>query len=258
MERLWFNKGDQCVMEAALSGQQSSSPQFVEKFPRLLHTSKTGLVPERLNKRYIVLLKNNRHLIAGKRILDLASHDGRWSLAALDLGAAHVTGIEARAHLVENAHANCLAYRVDRHRFHFIQGEVFNTLRNSVLQQIDTVFCFGFFYHIAHHAELIASIDRLNPQAVIIDTAISPDTDCSMAWIREKVDEEPNAVADVYTRGGYALVGYPTRSAVDLLWSHFGYQVSELDWKPCFEDGLVGVDDYFFNKRASFLAIRPT
>ncbi len=33
----------------------------------------------------------------------MASHDGRFSYAALRLGAAHVTGVEGRAHLVAHA-----------------------------------------------------------------------------------------------------------------------------------------------------------
>jgi predicted nicotinamide N-methyase len=32
----------------------------------------------------------NRALIHGRRVLDLASHDGCWMLAALDVGARHV------------------------------------------------------------------------------------------------------------------------------------------------------------------------
>jgi hypothetical protein len=234
-----------------------SAPAFVDRFPRLLQTSQTAVVPERLNHRYSVLIDNNRDLIAGRRILDLASHDGRWSLAALGVGATHVTGIETRAHLVENARANCLAYGVDPCRFRFVQGDVFDVLRDRVAEHIDTVFCLGFFYHVARHVELIALIDRLNPKAVILDTAISPAEGCSMDWIQEAVTDEPNAGPDPLTRNGQGLVGVPTRAAVHLLWSHFGYNVSELDWTPYLkENAAVGIDDYLVNKRASFRAIR--
>jgi hypothetical protein len=231
---------------------------FVERFPRLLQTSRTGMIPERLNKRCTTLIDNHRHLIAGKRILDLASHDGRWSLAALDVGAAHVTGVEARPHLVENAEANCRAYGMARARYRFLLGDVFDTLRTHVFEQVDTVLCFGFFYHVAHHVELIALIDRLEPAAVILDTGISDQPGCSMEWLREKVEDEPNAAPDDYTRDGCALVGYPTRQAVGLLWGHFGYTISSIDWGPCFADGGVGVDDYRNNRRASFLAVRDS
>ena len=253
---MWFSRGGQRVKEPAVPVKQRSSLPFIERFPRLLHTSQTGLVPERLNKRFTLLIDNNRDHIAGKRILDLAGHDGRWSLAALDVGAAHVTGIEARGHLVDNARANCLAYGMDRGRFHFIHGDVLDVLQTHAFEKIDTVFCFGFFYHVARHVELIALIDRLAPKAVILDTGISPDAGCSMEWIQEKVEEEPNAAPDRFTRQGCALVGYPTRKAVDLLWGHFGYQIAEIEWRSHLDKDAVGMDDYRFDRRASFLAVR--
>jgi hypothetical protein len=224
---------------------------FIERYPRLLQTSQTGLVPERLDKRFTILVENYRDLIAGRRILDLASHDGRWSLAALDVGAAHVTGIEARPHLVENARDNCQAYGFDSRRHEFVLGNVFDVLQNRTFERIDTVFCFGFFYHVARHVELI---DRLRPKAVILDTGISPGSGCSMEWIREKVDEEPNAAGDRLARAGWALVGYPTRKVIELMWGHFGYKIVELEWKSQLE-GVPGMDDYRFDKRASFLAL---
>ncbi len=256
--RQLFSKAQRYMRRAPVPATPPLLSSFVERFPRLLLTSTTGIAPERLNKRYRALIEGNRDLIAGKRILDLASHDGRWTLAALELGAAHVTGIEARPRLVAHAHANCLAYSIGRSRVQFIHGEVFGTLSTGIMERFDTVLCFGFFYHIARHVELIALIDRLKPSAVIIDTCISSGPDWSREWIREQVQEEANAVSDIHARGGWALVGYPTRRAVDLLWGHFGYQVSEIDWKPFFEDGVTGIEDYFADRRASFLAIRAT
>ena len=45
----------------------------------------------------------NINIIENSRILDLASHDGRWSFAALMNKASKVVGIEGKRHLVENA-----------------------------------------------------------------------------------------------------------------------------------------------------------
>src|SRR5690349_21097322 len=55
----------------------------------------------RLNARFKVFMEPFKADFSGSRVLDLASHDGRWSYAALALGAAHVTGIEARPDLIE-------------------------------------------------------------------------------------------------------------------------------------------------------------
>src|SRR3954470_3000649 len=48
----------------------------------------------RMNERYEALFAGNRDIFKGARVLDLASHDGRYSFAALKTGAAHVTGVE--------------------------------------------------------------------------------------------------------------------------------------------------------------------
>jgi hypothetical protein len=67
---------------------------FIDEFPQFYSTSQTGAVPNRLNQRYRACLEWNEPVIRGNRILDIASHDGRWSFAALKTGASHVVGIE--------------------------------------------------------------------------------------------------------------------------------------------------------------------
>ena len=49
-----------------------------------------------MNERYEALFASNRDIFDGARVLDLATHDGRYSFAALKTGAAHVTGVEVR------------------------------------------------------------------------------------------------------------------------------------------------------------------
>ena len=57
----------------------------------------------RLDSRYQAVVEQGLGAIQGARILDIASHDGRWSAACLANGANHVTGIEAREHLARKA-----------------------------------------------------------------------------------------------------------------------------------------------------------
>lgn len=70
----------------------------------------TASRPNRLNQRHRAFIAANEVIINGKRVLDIASHDGRWSFAALAVGARHIYGIEAREHLVSNAEGNFRAY----------------------------------------------------------------------------------------------------------------------------------------------------
>jgi len=74
-----------------------------------LRTSKTAAHSNRLNWRCEILLTRNKERIEGQRVLDLASHDGRFSYACLKLGATHVTGVEVRHHLVEFATRNLIS-----------------------------------------------------------------------------------------------------------------------------------------------------
>jgi predicted RNA methylase len=56
-----------------------------------------------LSERYEAIFGENRDIFAGASLLDLASHHGCWSLAALATGVRSVIGIEARLELVEAA-----------------------------------------------------------------------------------------------------------------------------------------------------------
>lgn len=47
-------------------------------------------------------------------LLDIASHDGRWSFAAYKAGAEYVAGIEARSQLTNLAYENMQHYGVPR------------------------------------------------------------------------------------------------------------------------------------------------
>ena len=69
---------------------------FAEDYPRFMEVSELKPKPDRLNERYEAMFARNRDIFDGARVLDLASHDGRYSFAALKTGAAHVTGVEVR------------------------------------------------------------------------------------------------------------------------------------------------------------------
>lgn len=70
--------------------------KFFDPYAQFLTTSATSASPSRLNARHAAIIQGNLELFRGKRVLDIASHDGRWSFAALHAGAKHVTGIEIR------------------------------------------------------------------------------------------------------------------------------------------------------------------
>ena len=138
-----------------------------------LKTSKTAAHPNRLNWRCEILLTRNHEAIEGKKILDLASHDGRFSYACLELGAAHVTGVEGRQELVEFAKENLTGLGYKPERFNFIQDDVFDYLHDVKPNDFDTVLCFGFFYHTVRQNELLSEIRRIKATYFILDSHIA-------------------------------------------------------------------------------------
>src|SRR5258706_7559390 len=105
--------------------------RFFNAFPRFVETSETGHVLDRLNARYLGLIHENRELIAGANVLDLASHDGRFSFAALQNGAARVVGIETEPHMVQKSLANMDHYNVPRSQYEFLVGDMFELIDHA-------------------------------------------------------------------------------------------------------------------------------
>ena len=52
---------------------------FVDEHDRFRVTRRTAAAAARLNLRHEAMIAANRDILTGARVLDLASHDGRWS-----------------------------------------------------------------------------------------------------------------------------------------------------------------------------------
>ena len=227
--------------ETVVTDRPFDSTRFFEHFPRFLETDETGSVVDRLNARYLRLIHSNRHLIEGATVLDLASHDGRFSFAALRCGAAHVVGIENEPDLVQRHRTNMEYYEVPADKYEILEGDIFELIQR--VADCDVVFCFGILYHINHHMLLLERIAELDPRALIIDTNISQ--------LESAAIELRNPVAGPTIRLGGGLEGYPSRTAVDAMLSSFGWKYEYIDWN---ESGLAEQPqmlDYRQGKRVS-------
>jgi predicted nicotinamide N-methyase len=233
-------------------------PGFFDQYSRFYTTSTVGTDKgERLNERYRALIKSNEELIRGKTVLDLAAHDGRWSFAALEAGARHVTSIEVRSYLVENANASVREYGIEENRYRFIAGDVFDLLDQLPTDSIDTVFCFGFFYHTPHHMLLLSKIHRLNPGHLILDTEIDPSTtDPIVRFRKEKITREANSLMGQPGDPQHAFVGKPSRSALETMLTSFGWTFSYYDWHRAGIKDWHGMRDYRDGRRVSLVATR--
>ena len=224
--------------------QDFDPERFFDAFPRFGETSETGPWLDRLNARYMALVDSNRELLRDARVLDLASHDGRFSLAAVKSGAARVVGIELDRRLRDAALENMETYGVPRDRYEFVLGGIIE--RIDEVEPFDVVFCFGILYHLTDHMVLLSKIAAREPRHLIIDTHVSQ---------REgAVIELRNAFGESPPPPGSYIEGRPTRLALESMLSYFGWTFEYFDWTASGLADSEHVGDYRSGKRVSLRA----
>lgn len=204
---------------------------FADDYPRFIEVS--GLrktKPQRMNQRYEALFAANRDIFEGARVLDLASHDGRWSFAALRAGAAHVTGVEVREESVNRAKETFAFYGQDPETYRFICGDVFEVLARETLD-VDVVLLLGYLYHTYRHTELMYRIHELAPKHMILDTRVVPGTDPSLSvFLENNPAAALNAATDPYSLDR-VLVAHHTMPALMMLLTAYDFEAESVyDW----------------------------
>lgn len=233
----------------------NSGRGFFDDYSEFYKTSKTIPSPNRLNNRYIFLIENNIEIIKGRSILDIASHDGRWSFAAIKNGASHVLGIEGRKELVESSYTNMQKYGIPKEKYSFIVGDIFQEIKKIKSNTIDTVFCFGYFYHTMNHMFLLDEIARLSPKHLILDTSIS-ESDSPIIEVTEEDSKDPrNAIIiDPVSNNSKVVVGSPSKKALDIMLSNVGFIPEYFDWHKYGIQNWENIEDYNKNIRVSLVA----
>jgi Methyltransferase domain len=209
---------------------------FFDEYPRFYETSRTSPARGRLNLRYEAIFAENRDLFEGARVLDIASHDGRWSLAALKTGAIEVVGIEAREHLVAAARENLSEYCGEGDAYRFVTGDVFDVLAKESFDA-DVVLCLGFLYHTLRYNELLGGIRAIGPRHLIVDTRVIPDKKPHVHVKCDRAEREGTAVSDRYAHGGKIFVGVPSIAALDALLNAYDFRIERFsDWGSLVRD----------------------
>ena len=227
---------------------------FGEDYPRFIEVSELTSTPDspdrgqrrrgrsvieqqtRMNERYEALFGSNRDIFEGARVLDLASHDGRFSFAALKTGAAHVTGVEVRQGLIDKAQETFAFYGQDPETYRFVCGDVFEVLAREEFR-VDVVLCLGYLYHTYRHTELMYRIHNLAPKHLIVDTMVARGTKPTLRVMAEgNVEDIRSAARDAYSTG-QVLVLWPTVAALQRMLSAYGFEIESMyDWKSRLAD----------------------
>ncbi|MGH3447888.1 MAG: methyltransferase domain-containing protein [Nocardioidaceae bacterium] len=208
---------------------------FFDDYPLFYETSSTAMSPTRLGLRHQAMIGANQDILDGARVLDLASHDGRWSFAALKAGAAHVTGVEARRPLVRKANETFAAYGVDEHRYDFIAGDMFEVLANREFKA-DVVVCFGFIYHTLRYPDLFKGIVDAQPQHLVLDTKIALGDEPYVRLLANRTKVQSHAAKDNRSHGDRVIAGWPSLPALHMLLDVYDFDVEQqYDWPALLE-----------------------
>jgi hypothetical protein len=205
---------------------------FAEDYPRFMEISELTPQPERTNERYEAIFASNQDIFDGARVLDLASHDGRFSFAALKAGAAHVTGVEVRQGLIDKAQETFAFYGQDPETYRFVCGDVFDVLAQEKFD-VDVVLCLGYLYHTYRHTELMYRLHHVAPQHLIVDTMVTPDMDePNLRVIGEPNADDIRSAAQDDFSVGRVLVLRPSVPAVQMLLHAYGFEIESMyDWQ---------------------------
>lgn len=184
---------------------------------------------QRMHERHKRIIGANLEHIQDKKVLDLASNNGRWTWAALTAGASYVMGIEGRQELIENGLPEFEQF--DRARYDFFCGDVYDALEIAKAaghESFDTVLCLGLFYHISDHYRLFRILRAFNPKCIIIDSSFRK-TDVPMVKFKIENANDPSMGIEEGA-SGKAVAGQASIGLLQLMADVSGYQLDFVPW----------------------------
>lgn len=224
-----------------------------------IHVSDTNA--HRMIERHKRIIDANVEHIRDKTILDLASHNGRWSYAAIVAGAQFVMGIEGRQYLIDRGMPEFAD--IDSSKYKFACGDIFemrDIVRSSCgLERFDTIFCLGVFYHISDHYRLLRLMAGFRPDTIILDGSFLKTDEMMVRFRLEDPEDHSMAIREVggsdKSVAGVASFGF-LKTAARLN----GYEVTNIPWKRSGTTYPDAVEDYFDdpNKNSRRLTLKLT
>ncbi len=229
---------------------------YFDEHDRFLETSQTATNVNRLNLRHRAIIEQNADLLRGARVLDIASHDGRWSLAALEAGAASVVGVEGRPELVDHAEKTLDHYRPGTGDRRFVCADIIDYL--AAPEPFDVVLCLGFLYHTLRYPELLAGIRATGARHVVLDTRTVRRPRPVIELEVDRPEFQGMAIEDQVSVEGAVLTGVPSHQAVEAMFEVYGYRVlRRADWSEVIAGGSdEGVKGYLQGRRITWVLER--
>lgn len=214
----------------------------------------------RMNLRHRFLIEPYQDDIINSRVLDLASHDGRWAWAFAKSGAKSVIGIEGRQTLVDLF--DDFPDESAKSKVKLRVGDIFTNLEEFVHQNktFDVVAIFGIFYHIMDHYRLLNLVRKLSPKLIIIDSEFmvhkkNPMVSIILEDTRKKLNTIPFFPGQIK-----APKGVVSLRGLEIMADTLGYETNWLDWGNVPKKLRKPVSDYYRQgkKRRFTCDLRPT
>jgi len=204
--------------------------------------SANGLIAAtRLRHRYDAIVAANRDLLHGARVLDIMSSQGFWSMAALDAGAARVTGVEPSRSDVEVARNSFVESAVNPESYQFVRSGIVAALETFEPGVFDVILCKGFFER-SPFVEFFRHLSRLRPKHVILDTSV---VSGARRMARFAIPKPPDS----------GIVAIPNHQLIAFL-SEFDFSWRLVDWHALGLVDWTGVHDYQNNRRRTYVLDR--
>ena len=148
----------------------------------------------RMNKRFEALIEPNKDVVSGAKVLDLASHDGRWCYAFAGAGAASVVGIEGRQEMVDKF--TDYPDAALRDKIELRVGDLYDGMEAAVAkgETYDVIGIFGILYDLMDHFRLFQLVRRLKPKLVIVDSEFMLRPAPIMMLVSERTSNVLNAI----------------------------------------------------------------
>jgi SAM-dependent methyltransferase len=215
---------------------------FIDTLPRYKALDRPQA--NRLNLRRRFIISPVRKDIKGARVLDLASHDGRWCYAFAGAGARDVVGFEGRQALIDafpDFPDEELKARIKIHC-----TDIFDGIEAAIEQgeTFDVIGVLGIYYHIMDHARLLKLMRRLKPKLIIIDSEFSTRPNPIIQLVQERTDIELNAIPE-YEGQDVIVKGVPSLQAMELMAKSAGFDLTWHDVSDIARGQRPGVADYF-------------
>ncbi len=222
----------------------AGKPGFFDFVEGLAHYDGLNQPVARLNKRHGFIIDAFKDEINGARVLDLASHDGRWCYAFAGAGAASVLGIEARQELVDEY---AQYPETDfKSRVTLRCNDLFDGMEaeSKAGQTYDVIGVLGILYHVMDHFRLFQLARKLKPKLIIVDSEFMLRDAPMIQLVKERTDNILNAAPQIAGQE-VAIKGVPSFAAMEVIAEALGYDTIWSDWNSLPTYNREGVGDYY-------------